>query len=140
MVIHGPFGSGKTILGLEVARIIASRRKDENLEKNVKILFTAHEASAAQMLKYLKEKYYNIYADFEKQNSFVPRDFYNISGVSISQGSLSRFSKWFLFVQQDPLRCPKYMKIPKVIKTIKLLYTVARIQVTVTSLYFITFR
>ena len=37
MFIHGSFGSGKTILGLEVARIITSRRKDENPEKIFKI-------------------------------------------------------------------------------------------------------
>ena len=41
--IHGDFGSGKTVVGIEIARILASRRKLETLNKKVQTIFTATE-------------------------------------------------------------------------------------------------
>ena len=39
--LYGDFGSGKTVLGIEIARIIASRRKLANPGKKIKLVFTA---------------------------------------------------------------------------------------------------
>ena len=50
--ITGDFGSGKTIIGIEIARIISSRRKIKNSAKMVKIVFTAPEFSAKHLLNF----------------------------------------------------------------------------------------
>ena len=53
--VYGDFGSGKTIIGIEVARIISSRRKIEDPGKTVKIVYTAPGKYARHLLKYHQE-------------------------------------------------------------------------------------
>ena len=50
--LHGEFGSGKTVLGIEIARILSSRRKLEEPGKKIQIIFTAPEDNSEFLLNY----------------------------------------------------------------------------------------
>ena len=58
--LQGQLGSGKTVLGLEIGRMIVNKRKLLLPGKEVTLTFAAPKEYAVQLLKTLREKQYKI--------------------------------------------------------------------------------
>ncbi len=69
----------------------------------------------------------------------VPRDFFQISGVPISQGSLSGLSRWVFLGPQYPLKGVMCSITPGIVKTIELFCTNVWLQLIIIILDFLTF-
>ena len=57
--LHGQYGSGKTVLGIEAGRILRSRRQ-QITGKEVELIFCAPGDEAGNLLEILRQKYFNI--------------------------------------------------------------------------------
>ena len=58
--MQGPYGSGKTVLGIEVGRILRSKRQQRNTGKEVELTFCAPGDRAGNLLETMREKNLNI--------------------------------------------------------------------------------
>ena len=97
--IHGCFGSGKTVVGIEVARILASRRKLDTPDKKVQTIFTAPEP-AEFLLNYhqnssftMEKKDTVIVIGIEPLSLFDEEDLESVSWQDCNQDPVSVVNK-----------------------------------------------